>query len=35
MFEANLEIARRHFNVADLPRRLRALIAGLLADDDD
>jgi glycosyltransferase involved in cell wall biosynthesis len=29
LLEANLEIARRHFNVADLPRRLATLLAPL------
>ena len=35
MFESNLEIAREHFNVAELPARLRELLAQSVASGDD
>lgn len=35
LFHSNLEVARRHFNLAELPARLGQLLAQSLASDDD
>jgi glycosyltransferase involved in cell wall biosynthesis len=35
LLESNLEVARQHFNVNDLPARLEGLLAQSLASDDD
>ncbi len=35
LYEANLDVARRHFNLADLPERLRLVTAGSLDVDGD
>jgi glycosyltransferase involved in cell wall biosynthesis len=35
LFDENLALARRHFNLADLPERLRRVTTGVLDDLDD